>query len=98
MENRQLDWRGKSINGATPTVIGSVVVRPANSKRIGATFVNISVSQLFIIKGDIGVVNTGIPLNAGGGAYEINLTNPYYGPISVACAAAGEILAWTEDE
>ena len=43
-------------------------------------------------------VGLGIPLAPNGGAYEINLTNPYYGPISVACGIIAMNLSWTEDE
>jgi len=98
MQIHRLDWAGKSVNGQTPTIIGSVLVRVANPLRTGATFVNDSANWMYLAKAENAAVNTGIPLAPNGGAYEINLSNPYYGPISVACAAAAAILAWTEDE
>ena len=98
MEIPRLDWPGKSGNGQSATIIGSVLVRVANPQRKGATFVNDSASWMYLAKSDIAAVNIGIPLAPNGGAYEINLTNPYYGPISVACAVAAQNLAWTEDE
>jgi len=96
--NGPLDYRGKSRGGGVPTVIGSVQVLPGNARRVGATFVNDGAAIMYLAKGELSVVNTAIRLNAGGGAYEINLTNPWKGPISVACGAVGEVLCWTEDE
>lgn len=95
---KPLDWKGKSRSSFTPTVIGSVLVLLANPRRIGATFVNNSGNIMFLCKGELAVIGSGIPLYGTGGAYEINLTNPYYGPISVACGVAAQNLAWTEDE
>lgn len=98
MQPRPLDWKGKSVNGQTPTIIGSALVREPNPYRVGATFVNDSAQWMYLAKALLAAVNTGIPLAPNGGAYEINLSNPYYGPISVGCAVAAQILAWTEDE
>ncbi len=95
---RMLSWRGKSIAGGIPSIIGSVVVREGNARRIGATVVNNGATIKFLVKGDLAAANVGIPLNPNGGAYEINLTNPWLGPISVYCAAAGENICFTEDE
>ena len=93
-----LNWLGKSRAGRVVTVIGSVLVLPGNARRIGATFVNDGAAIMYLARGELSAVNTAIRLNAGGGAYEINLTNHWKGPVSVACGAAGEVLCWTEDE
>lgn len=99
MAEERLDWRGKSINSVTPTVAAtSVLVLQANPRRVGASFVNIDPGNWqFVCKGEIAIINTGIPLAPNGGAYEINLTNPYKGAISVISAGVGNI-SWTEDE
>ena len=98
MLQEPLDYKGKTRNGAQATIIGYAQVLDANSKRRLASFVNDSANWMYLIKGDAGAVNTGIPLAPNGGAYEINLTNPYYGIIGVACAVAAQVLCWTEDE
>ena len=79
------------------SIVGSVQVLPANANRVGATVSNLGATIKFLIKGDLAAVNVGIPL-VQNGSYEINLTNPYQGPISVYCAAAAEPISWTEDE
>jgi len=93
-----LDWKGKSRSGGAATVIGSVVVLPPNSKRIGATIQNDGANPMYVSKGDVAVVNTGVALLVAGAAYEINFVNPWYGAISVACVAAAQNICWTEDE
>jgi len=97
-ERRRLDWLGKARNGATVTVVGSVVALEPNARRIGATFVNDSGALMYLSKAAVAAVVTGILLRPNGGSYEINFTNPYYGPIAVACVGAGNNLVWTEDE
>jgi len=98
MPEKPLAYTGKTRNGSTATIIGYALVLPANSERKIATFVNDSANWMYLIKDIGGVVNTGIPLHPNGGAYEINLTNLYYGAIGVACGVAASILCWTEDE
>lgn len=95
---KPLNWLGKSRAGVVATVIGSIVVLQANAERVGATITNDSINPMYLAKGDAAAVNAGIRLNANGGSYEINLTNPWYGPISIASAAAGDNICWTEDE
>ena len=93
-----LDWKGKSRSGNMPSVVGSVIVLHANARRTGATIINDGATVKYLSKGDVAAVNTGIRLNPNGGAYEINLTNPWHGTIAVYCANAAEDIAWTEDE
>ncbi len=92
------DYPGKTREGVTASIIGSVLVLEANPRRKGALFINDSATILYLAKGPGAVVNRGIRLNPNGGNYEINCTNPYYGPISVACAAAAMNLLWNEEE
>ena len=98
MSQKPLDYKGKTRNGAAVTIIGYALVLAANSERRLATFVNDSANWMWLIKDDAGVINTGIALAPNGGSYEINLINPYYGAIGVACAVAAQNLCWTEDE
>lgn len=98
MRPQPLDWLGKTRPGVTPTIIGSVLVLEPNPKRRYAIFCNDSINIMYLFKGAPGAVNTGIRVNANGGSYEINLTNPYFGAISVACGVAAQNLTWIEEE
>ena len=93
---KPLDWKGKIREGQTATVIGSAPVIAANPQRIYGSFVNDSAN--WMSKSENAAVGQGIPLAPNGGAYEINFTNDYFGPFSVACGAAAMNLAWTEGE
>jgi len=92
-----LDVKGKSRSGAVASIIGSVIVLQPNPKRVGASIVNIGATIKFVHKSDIALINTGIPL-VQFGSYEITHTNPWYGSIAIACANAGEVVCFTEDE
>ena len=94
---KRLDWRGKSVSGGVTSVVGTVVVLTENPNRVGATIVNDGTTVKYLSKGLTAAVNTGIPL-VQYGSYEINLTDPWQGAVSVACSAAGEKIAFTEDE
>lgn len=85
-------------NGNATVGTASVVVLAANRFRIGATFVNDSDTVIYLYKGDTAIANTGIRLNANGGAYEIGLNNLYRGKISAISSAASKNLVWTEQE
>jgi len=98
MVNQPLDWRGKTSEGVVASVIGSVVVLQANPRRKLATIQNDSASTMYLCKDDTAIVNRGIRLNPNGGVYEINLTNPYLGILSIACTVAAQNIMWTEDE
>jgi len=78
----------------------SVLVLPANSKRLGAVLVNDSDTVIYIYLGDgPAVVNAGIRLNASGGAYEItSFNNPWMGQIHAICGSATKVLCITETE
>ena len=98
MTQQPLDWRGKVVEPVITTVVGSAPVLPSNPKRRYAIFINNSGNLMYLHKNEVGVVNAGIRLNANGGSYEINFTNPYFGPISVASGNAGDLLLVTEEE
>jgi hypothetical protein len=97
-EISNLPYPGKLISAVIPTIVGSVLVLRQNPKRKTALFVNDSITTMYLAKNLTAAVNTGIRLNPNGGSYEINSTNPYYGPISVACSVAAQNLLWQEEE
>jgi hypothetical protein len=89
---------GKHLEGFILTVVGTVLVRQANRRRTSALFINDSAQPMYLAKALTAAVNRGIRLNPNGGSYEINSTNPYYGPVSVACGVINQNLLWEEDE
>ena len=95
---KPFDWLGKDTNGNVASVVGSVLVLQGNARRRNATVVNDGVTIKYLCKADLALVNTGIPLYPNGGSYEINYTNPYYGPLSIFCTVAAENVAFTESE
>ncbi len=98
MPKQPLDWKGKNRQGSATTVIGSVVVLLENSERVGAVITNNGANVMYLAKGDPAIVGAGIPLYPNGGVHEINLTNPYYGPLSIASLVAGDNISWSEQE
>jgi len=92
-----LDVPGKSQNGATNCGLATLLVLPANPKREGAIFTNDSANVIYLHKAQQAAVNTGIRLNAAGGAYEITEWNLYKGPISAIAMGANSVLCWVED-
>jgi hypothetical protein len=95
---QQLSWRGKVREFVATSIIGNVLVLDQNPKRVYALFINDSGNVMYLSKSDAAVVNSGIRLNANGGSYEINFTNPYFGSVALASAAAGDLLLVTEVE
>ena len=72
----------------------AVEVAPDNPGRTYALLVNDDpTSPVYLGLGDSSVaVGHGIRLNVAGGSFEINLTNPWTGPIYAAAAAAANLL------
>jgi len=98
MTEKPLDWRGKTREGAIATIVGSVLVLQANAKRSSALLVNDGANWIYLSRSAQAAINQGIPLAPNGGFYEINSSNLYYGPISMACAVAAQNLCWNEGE
>jgi len=67
----------------------STTILAANANRKYAVIVNDSDTVIYLALGAAASVNSGIRLNANGGAYEINWTNLYKGAIYGIHAAAG---------
>jgi len=97
---KNLNWKGKHREGVLASIVGVVAIMPANPARVYASIVNNSLNWVYLSKTEnLGVVNQGIPLAPLGGSYEINLNNPYFGPLCFACGAiAANAVCWTEDE
>jgi hypothetical protein len=68
----------------------------SNPQRYYVLIVNDSDSTAYISLGKPAVANEGIRLNASGGSFEINLTNPYYGEIYAVSTGASKKLMITE--
>jgi len=77
--------------GATP-----IEVLPDNPKRYYAIFANPSDTRAWLDLGIVAVAQQCIPLNANGGSYEINLSNPFNGPCSVVSDGVGKRLTVLE--
>ena len=98
MEQPVPELRDKTYNGAVNCGVASAIVRRANRNRIGLTITNDSDTVIYLAYGDVAVLNSGIRLNAAGGAKEINFTNLYRGTISAITTAADKILTFIEEE
>ena len=67
-----------------------------NSNRCFALFVNDSDEVIYLSLGSTATLNKGIRLNSRGGAFEINTTNLYIGPVSAICASGNKRLTVLE--
>ena len=74
-----------SVNVATTTT----EILAANSRRLYALIVNDSDTDIYLSLSEAAVANKGLRLNAYGGAYEINYTNPFRGQINGIHGGAG---------
>ena len=92
---------GSRALGIACTAVNSVIVLDSNSNRKRATFVNDSVEDIYLSKGPLAAVNTGILLVAAGGAWTLEPTTTgymWYGEISaIGGAGAALNLCVTED-
>jgi len=71
-------------------------ILPNNPQRTYALLVNDSDAVAYISLGKPAEANRGIRLNASGGSYEINLTNPYKGRIYAISTGAAKTLLVVE--
>lgn len=77
--------------------VTSQEVSAENEKRVSVLLQNNHANQNIYLKyNSEAVVNEGIRLAANGGAYEINLTNPWYGKIYAIASGATTRLMITE--
>jgi len=89
MELKRLTEFDTVTNTAVSVADTSTTILSANDARKYALIVNDSDTVIYLALGAAAVVNSGIRLNANGGAYEINWTNLYKGAIYGIHAAAG---------
>ena len=71
----------KAITATEQLVLGS------NPQRLYALLVNDGSNPIYLSKGIPAAANRGIRINASGGSYEINLTNPWHGEVHAVCGA-----------
>ncbi len=88
----------KVLNRAVNCGVASLPVLAINRNRIGALFCNDSDTVIYLALDNVAAINSGIRLNANGGAYEINFTNLYRGPVSAITTAANKVLTVVEQE
>jgi hypothetical protein len=74
----------------------STSVLTHNSTRVSSTFTNDSDETIYLQLGSAAAANTGIRLNANGGSYEINTSNPWYGDVNAICASGSKTLCAIE--
>ncbi|GAI54964.1 unnamed protein product [marine sediment metagenome] len=86
---QDLDLQEKSLDHTTNITIATAVVLAANKFRTCVEITNDSDVVIYLRLGQDAVLNTGIRLNASGGAYEINLSNLWKGPISAIHGGTG---------
>ncbi len=69
------------------------LVLPKNPLRQYALLINDGSTDLYLGMGIPAAVNRGIRLNASGGNYEINHTNPWHGEIHAISAGTPDVIA-----
>lgn len=81
---------GKIIKGFQFTLVGtdSTVILPDNPERSYALIINGSDTEIFLGLDTYAKLDEGILLNPKGGAYEINMNNPYIGSVTGICTIA----------
>lgn len=86
----ELDLAERAGDYSVDVLITSTPVLEFNKHRTFATFVNDSDMTIYLRLGQASALNTGIRLNAAGGAFEINKTNLYKGEVfAIRAAGAG---------
>ncbi|GAI53374.1 unnamed protein product, partial [marine sediment metagenome] len=74
MALEELDLQEKASDHSLNVTTTTQQAVPANKARTGLFVVNISDERIYVQLGRPAIVSTGIPLNAAGGALEINKT------------------------
>jgi len=98
------EWQKIPISEVTfdrTTTVGSssTLVMAANRYRSYAVFVNDSNEVIYLaIGGRAASMNSGIRLNASGGAYEINKHNLRKGAVYAICSSGSKVLCAEESE
>lgn len=86
-----------AVNNAVNVGTSSTSVLAARDTRKGAVLVNDSDEDIYLAFGGVAVLNQGIRLNNGGGAYEITSVNLWTGTINAIHGGSGnKVLAYVE--
>lgn len=98
--SQELDLQEKSRDASTQILTtASLLILAPNKSRTSASFINNSDVIIFLAKGRAASANTGIRLNAAGGAHEIGLTNLWRGAVYAwALSGANKSLVVEEVE
>jgi len=74
----------------------STLVRAVNTSRAELDLVNDSDESIYLSRGAAAVLNSGMRLNANGGAYHMGPENIYYGAFYAICAGGDANLCVSE--
>lgn len=85
----ELDLAEKSADLSDDVSNSSQEIARPNKHRTSCTITNDSAVVIYLQLGRDAVANKGIRLNASGGAYEINKSNPWKGSVYAIAASAG---------
>ena len=94
---QDLDLMERSLDHTANVTTSSTLVLPSNKFRTSATFVNDSDETIYIRKGQNAALNTGIRLNAAGGAYSITLVDLWKGDIHAIHDGVGSKVLCIEE-
>lgn len=97
-DERRLLTNATTMAGSVAVGVTAVRVMSLNSDRLIAALTNNSINDIFIGFNNSVTANTGIRLNAYGGAFEFGLatTFPWLGEVWAVAAVAGNSLTFVE--
>ena len=96
---QDLEIMEKAADHTADVTTGTTLVLPLNKTRTSALFINDSDTTIYLRLGQDAALNTGIRLNAAGGAYEITLINMFKGEVYAIHGGAGnKVLCIVEVE
>ncbi|GAI46308.1 unnamed protein product [marine sediment metagenome] len=94
---KDLDLLEKSADHSCNVIVTSTLVLAVNKMRQTATFINNSDVVIFLRLGAAAAVNTGKPLNANGGSFEINKSNMWKGDVYAIHGGTGDKVLCIEE-
>jgi len=93
----ELDILEKANDLTADVTVASTIVLAANKHRTTVIFTNDSDSTIYLKLGQDAAVNTGIRLNAAGGAFELNKSNMFKGRVSAIHGGSGNKVLCIEE-
>ena len=94
---QDLEILEKAADHSCNVTTGSTLVLELNKTRTSALFINDSDVVIYLRLGQDAAVNTGIRLNATGGAYEITLVNMFKGKVYAIHGGTGNKVLCIEE-